>query len=79
MSINEVQNDFKNVKVQIGASTREIKVEKGCLFENNGGKYLVDNDGKLNVFDKNTNTWKTTNSIKMTNYQMKAFEAVANN
>lgn len=79
MSINEVQNDFVNVKVQIGKTTREVKIEKGCLFENNGGQYIVGDDGKLNVFDKNANTWKTANSIKMTNYQMKAFEAVANN
>ena len=79
MSINEVQNDFVNVKVQIGKTTREVKIEKGCLFENNGGQYIVDDDGKLNVFDKSANTWKTASSIKMTNYQMKAFEAVANN
>lgn len=79
MRINEVQNDFVNVKVQIGKTTREVKIEKGCLFENNGGQYIVDDDGKLNVFDKSANTWKTASSIKMTNYQMKAFEAVANN
>lgn len=79
MSINEVQNNFVNVKVQIGKITREVKIEKGCLFENNGGQYVVGEDGKLNVFDKNANAWKTANSIKMTNYQMKAFEAVANN
>ena len=70
MSINEVQNDFVNVKVQIGKTTREVKIEKGCLFENNGGQYIVDDDGKLNVFDKSANTWKTASSIKMTNYQM---------
>lgn len=79
MGIDQVANDYVNVKVLIGKATKNIKIEKGCVFENKGGKYAVDNDGKLNVFDKNSGEWKSADAIKMTNYQMKAFEAVANN
>ncbi len=71
--------DAVNVQVKIGSTTKNIQMEKGCMFENKGGKYLVDENGKLNVFDKNTNTWKQTSAINMTNYQFKAFQAVANN
>lgn len=79
MGIDQVAKDYVNVKVQVGKATKNIKIEKGCVFENNGGKYTIDNDGKLNVFDKNSGEWKSASAIKMTNYQMKAFEAVANN
>lgn len=79
MGIDQVANDYVNVKVQVGKATKNVKIEKGCVFENNGGKYVVDKDGKLNVFDKNSGEWKSASAVKMTNYQLKAFEAVANN
>ncbi len=71
--------DFVTVKVQIGKTVKNIKMEKGVAFENKGGRYVVDDDGNLQMLDKKTNTWKPANAIKMTNYQYGAFQAVANN
>lgn len=56
--------DFVTVKVQIGDQTRTVKMQKGVSFKNNGGIFTADKDGA---------------AVKMTNYQMKVFEAVANN
>lgn len=56
--------DFVTVKVQIGNQMRTVKMQKGTSFKNNGGVFTADKDGTV---------------VKMTNYQMKVFEAVANN
>lgn len=56
--------EFVTVKVQIGNQTRTVKMQKGTSFENKGGIFTADKDGA---------------TVKMTNYQMKVFEAVANN
>ena len=52
------------VNVQIGNNTRTIKMEKGTQFQNKGGIFTADKNGA---------------TVKMTNYQMKVLEAVANN
>ena len=56
--------EFVTVKVQIGNQTRTVKMEKGTQFQNKGGIFTADKNGA---------------TVKMTNYQMKVFEAVANN
>lgn len=76
MSVN---NNYVNVAIKVGNSTQNVKIEKGCVFENNGGKYIVDENGVLNIFDKNTGKWTKTSAINMTNYQLNIFKAMANN
>lgn len=56
--------EFVTVKVQIGNQTKTIKMQKGTSFKNKGGIFTADKDGA---------------TVKMTNYQIKVFEAVANN
>lgn len=70
---------YVNVNIVNKGLRNPILVQKGCVFENNGGKYIVDDNGKLSVFDKSTNEWKDASAIEMTNYQWNAFRAVANN
>ncbi|MGN0031437.1 MAG: hypothetical protein ACI37Q_05740 [Candidatus Gastranaerophilaceae bacterium] len=72
-------NNYVNVAINIGGKTQTVKIEKGCLFENNGGQYVVDEKGVLNIFDKKTGQWKKTGAINMTQYQFNTFKAVANN
>ncbi|MBQ7125646.1 hypothetical protein IJO12_01010 [bacterium] len=75
-----IDNSYVNVKINVhGSGVQTIKMQKGCVFENNGGKYVVDNDGKLKVFDKTSGAWKAANAIEMKNYQFQTFKAVANN
>ena len=57
-------DDFITVKVQIGNKIQTIKMEKGVSFQNKGGIFTADKNGQ---------------TIKMTNYQMQVFQAVANN
>ncbi len=57
-------NIFVTVTVRYGQKTQVIKMEKGTSFENKGGIYTAEKDGM---------------TIKMNNYQMQVFEAVANN
>lgn len=73
-----MSGDFLNVNLHIGGKTQQVKFEKGVSFENNGGRYKVDNN-KLLLFDKSTNNWNEVFEIKMTNYQFSAFKAMANN
>ena len=75
-----IDKSFVNVKINVhGSGVQTIKMQKGAVFENNGGKYVVDENGKLNVFDKNSGTWKAANAIEMKKYQFQAFKAVADN
>jgi len=71
--------DFVNVNLRIGNKTQEVKFEKGVSFENNGGKYKVDNNNKLLLFDKISKKWNEVSDIKMTKYQFSVFKALANN
>lgn len=56
--------EFVTVKIQIGNQARTVKMQKGTSFKNKSGIFTADKDGA---------------TIKMANYEMKAFEAVANN
>lgn len=56
--------DFINVKVQVNGKTQTIKMERGTSFENKGGIFTAG---------------ETNGTLKMTNYQLKTFEAMANN
>lgn len=71
--------DFINVKIIAKGKEQNVKIEKGCSFENNGAIYHVDNNGKLNVFDKESQKWSESDSIKMTGYQFSVFQSVADN
>ncbi len=71
--------DLVNVNVKIGSTIESIQMERGVTFENKGGIYAIDSDGKLKKFDKKTNVWTNANQIEMTKYQWKAFQNVANN
>lgn len=56
--------DLVNVKVSINGKEQTIKMERGTRFENKGGIFTAgENNGVL----------------KMTNYQLQAFKAMANN
>lgn len=70
---------LKTVKVSVNGKTEEIKVEQGVSFENKGSIYTLDENSKLKRCDKTTNLWEEASEIKMTNYQWKAFQNVANN
>ncbi len=72
-------NNFVNVAIRVGNTTQNVKIEKGCVFENNGGQYVVDQNGVLNIFDKNTGKWEKATAINMTKYQLNVFKAMANN
>jgi hypothetical protein len=56
--------DLVNVRVSVNGKEQTIKMEKGTSFENKGGIFTA---GESNGV------------LKMTNYQLKAFEAMANN
>ena len=73
------ENNFVNIKIKIGNDYKNVPIEKGISFENNGAKYLVDKDGKLHKLDKKTNIWSAAKSIEMTNYQYKTFQSIADN
>ena len=73
--------DFINVKFKTKTRELNIKMENECSFENNGKIYRVDNN-KLSVFDKANKTWSTNpknSEVKITDYQLQAIEAFANN
>ena len=59
--------------------TQTIKMEKGVSFENNGAIYRMNNDGLLAKYDKDTGEWSKCDGIKMTQYQLDVFNAVADN
>lgn len=73
------ENNFVNIKIQINDKYKNVQIEKGVSFENNGAKYLVDENGVLQKLDKSTNIWTQASHIQMTNYQFKAFQAIADN
>lgn len=56
--------DLVNVKVSVNGKEQTIKMERGTSFENKGGIFTAG---------------ETNRVLKMTNYQLKAFEAMANN
>lgn len=72
--------DYDYIKINLIARDRryDAKIEQGCSFENNGSIYRADESGKLKVYDKAKGEWKTTTDVKMTNYQLRTFKAVAN-
>lgn len=72
-------NNFADIKIKIGNDFKNVSIEKGVSFENNGAQYLVDKEGNLHKFDKKTNVWSAAQAIEMKNYQYKAFMAIADN
>jgi GH24 family phage-related lysozyme (muramidase) len=79
MSVDKIHNKYIDIKVKHGNSKTTIKMEVGCIFETKTSKFQVGADGKLNIFDKNTNSWRTSDNMELTNYQLNAIKAVANN
>ena len=71
--------EFANVNIKVAGKTQQIKMEKGVVFENKGGKYTIDANGQLMKFDKNSNVWVNANQIDMTKYQWEAFQNVSDN
>ena len=71
--------DFANVNVRVADKTQQLKMEKGVVFENKGGKYTIDANGQLMKFDKKSNVWVQAKQIEMTNYQWEAFQNVSDN
>ena len=71
--------DFTNVNIKVGNNTQQLKMEKGVVFENNGGKYTIDANGQLMKFDKKSNVWVQAKQIEMTKYQWKAFQNLSDN
>ena len=57
-------NIFVTINVKLGRKTQIVKMEKGTSFENKGGIFTAEKDGM---------------TIRMNQYQMQVFEAVANN
>ena len=57
-------DNFIKVNVQVGNKIKTVKMEQGTSFQNKNGIFTAQKDGQ---------------TIKMTNYQMQVFEAVANN
>jgi len=56
--------EFVTVNVQVGSNTYKVKMQKGTSFSNNSGVFTADQDGA---------------TVKMTNYQLQIFKAIANN
>lgn len=56
--------DLVTVNVSVNGQTKTIKMERGTRFENKGGIFTAG---------------ESKQALKMTNYQLKAFEAMANN
>ena len=71
--------DFTNVNIKVGNNTQQIRMEKGVVFENNGGKYTIDANGQLMKFDKKSNVWVQAKQIEMTKYQWSAFQNLSDN
>lgn len=71
--------NYVTLNVNVKGKTHKVQIEKGVSFENNTKTYKVDNNGKLQVFDKETKKWSSGSSISMTNYQFQVFKAVADN
>ena len=74
-----VETNFVNVKIQVGKTTQNVQMEKGCLFRNKSGSYCVFDDGSLKFQKAGTDKWENAGHINMTNYQWKAFQNVADN
>lgn len=74
-----MSQNYANINIRFGGKSENIKIQKGIVFENNGAKYFVDNDGKLHKFDKTTSAWSQVKSINMTVYQKKIFDAIMDN
>ena len=70
-------SEFIEIKLQKRNET--IKMQKGCSFENNGAIYRVNNNGELSIFNKSEKTWSTGSEIKINNYQLQTFMAIADN
>ena len=47
--------DFKVVRVSVAGTIKEVQMEKGVLFQNNGGTYCIFSDGSLKFQKKGAN------------------------
>lgn len=70
---------YENVEIKYKDYSANVRIQRGCVFENKAKKYVVDNQGNLSVFNKETKTWSEADYIGMTEYQFNAFRAIANN
>ena len=77
-SFEKEYHEAKIFNVTTG-KTQTIKMEKGVSFENNGAIYRMNNDDKLAKYDKDKGEWIKCDGIKMTQYQLDVFNAVADN
>ena len=78
-----MNKDFVKVKVHVGTRTfthnHTIRMEKGCLFQNNGGQYIVDNNGELKFRKDENSPWEKVDRIDMTKYQWSVFQNLIDN
>ena len=61
------------------SNNERILMEEGTRFENKGKRYTMGSDGKLSIFDKETNETTKGNTIELRDYQYQTFQAVMNN
>jgi len=59
-----MSENFIKVRVQIGNKYKTVRMEKGMSFQNKGEIFIAEKDNQI---------------LKMTNYQLNVFRAVANN
>lgn len=75
-----MSSNFIQVTVNVNGTENKIRMQKGCLFQNKGGSYLVTDDGKLKFKPNGDNSvWTEKSEINMTGYQWQAFQNVADN
>ena len=71
-------SNYISVNLLARGKVYDAKIEQGCSFENNGSIYRADESGKLKIYEKIKGEWRTADEIRMTNYQLRTFKAVAN-
>ena len=78
-----MNDDFVKVKVHVGThirtSNHTIRMQKGCMFQNKSGQYIVDNNGELKFRKDENSAWEKADRINMTKYQWSVFENIADN
>ena len=78
-----MSKDFVKVKVHVGTNIRTsnhtIKMQKGCMFQNKGGQYIVDNNGELKFRKDENSPWENVDQINMTKYQWSVFQNLTDN
>lgn len=70
--------NLTNVVINVNGQTKNVKMETGCTFTNNGGTYATQN-GVLKFKQTGSNVWTDAKQVKMTNYQWQVFKNIANN